>query len=90
MTHNIDPRTGLPEVPEGYFWRVKPSSGSYILVELRKKTWLGSTCVEWSVVRKDKASKYEIIFVAHYVMEKWHKVEPDLSHFYGDYPPKSL
>lgn len=39
----IDIATGLPELPEGFFWRVKANSWiEWYMLELRRKTWFGS------------------------------------------------
>lgn len=46
---DIDPNTGMPTLPEGYFWRVKKNSDSYWLldIQVRRQIWVGSILVSW-------------------------------------------
>lgn len=84
-----DPATGLPELPEGHFWRITRSAGDYLRVQIRRKLRLGSRVVAWSVVLKSKANPEEIVHAAGYAMrdlrqgKRWRE-------YLGDYPPKTL
>lgn len=88
----IDESTGLPELPEGYFWRVKESVGDYLRIQMRRRVFFWSEVVEWSGVNKNIASKFEIQMAAKHVLllvqEK--KVDPKWRKYLGDYPPKKL
>lgn len=89
----IDPKTGLPELPEGHFWRVKMGSLSINHLELRKKAWYGSRKLH------DRALFYydrnknvldpagEIERAATSIMNEF--IDP-WTDYYGDYPPKKL
>lgn len=88
-----DISTGLPKLPEGYFWRVRASSLQLTYVELRKKTWLGSRQVHRRLTNYyDKMGnvldpREEIVTRAVSIMKEFNDPwEP----FYGDYPPKKL
>lgn len=93
----IDNETGLPELPEGYFWRVKETykGSTYLRVEIRKRGLIGSRRIEWHPVEKSRASDFEIKRAAEYALvwknqggfdssgDRWKK-------FVGNYPPKKL
>lgn len=54
MTDDMWPLTGLPHLPDGYFWRItqdKPydySNVTYPNIEIRRRTWVSSRFVVWS------------------------------------------
>lgn len=94
----IDPATGLPEVEEGMFFRVKRSflAGGYWKVSLRKRVGLWSREVSsrtWAP--EDAINTYHILGgAAHALTDYWEKEEArkeknDTS-LLGDYPPKRL
>lgn len=90
---NIDDKTGLPELPEGYFWRVKESVSIFVDVEIRKKWWVGSRQVAWTSMYRSQLSKQKILECARYVLSKWRRdvtETNDSRALLGDYPPKSL
>ena len=94
----IDAQTGLPVLPNGYFWRVSLASDSYgffkfFEVELRKKWRLGSllelkkTCGHNRF--SDQVNRELIKGTAESVYVTW-KVEDAALKLTGDYPPKRL
>lgn len=94
----IDVRTGLPLLPEGYFWRVNLATDSYGVfkffeVALRKKRWLGSTLEikKTCHVRKygNVSNKERIKDAAKEAYVSWKREEEALN-MAGDYPPKRL
>lgn len=91
----IDPDTGMPVVPEGYFWRVKPGQMYAVIVELRRKWFWGFThCVEDTL--GDDLSEDGIRNLAAYVLNKWEqraiqkREREEIRALFGDYPPKKL
>lgn len=88
-----DVNTGLPELPEGYFWRVRIGSMHMTYVELRKKSWFGSLRVQRRRARYYDGDgevldpREEIITLAMSIMKEFN--DP-WTPFYGDYPPKKL
>lgn len=91
----IDPATGMPELPEGYFWRVKQGYAYAINVQLRKRV-MGrlSVVVENSV--NDDPTPWGVRNLAAYVLYRWEtstarkQEEAAIQNLYGDYPPKKL
>ena len=86
----IDPNTGMPELPWGYFWRVtKRDSRVWPLrVELRRRVWIFS--VEEGAAISD-ASKSEILNTASNVVRDWKATSKNgTARFLGDYPTKHL
>ena len=83
--------TGLPELPEGYFWRVVEIAAHITRVELRKKAWLGSrrvrSCRYYESYHTVREPGERILSCALGIMKEFH--DP-WAEFYGDYPPKSL
>ena len=90
---NIDETTGLPALPEGYFWRVRQGSLYMDHLELRKRIWFGSWKVHERVLpyydkdRKRLDPKETILRYARSIMGEFHN---PWDNFYGDYPPKKL
>jgi hypothetical protein len=97
---DFDAQTGLPAVPEGYFWRVKAPSrlGEYYTVQLRKRWRLvGSRTIGWTVISRGKISAAEVVDSACYALTYSNEI---LSHFgnlvpvrkdlVGNYPPKRI
>lgn len=75
----------LPELPEGYFWRITQGFGSeYMRIQIRQKLWLGSRLVVWTVVNRHRASYEKIQDLAGHVMTKF-RVEERWRAFPGDY-----
>jgi hypothetical protein len=93
----LDPNTGFPEVPEGYFWEINHSAlPGYYRLELRRKLfWIFSEQVEFTVVEPPLSSAL-LNEEAKYVLHKWEKAKhlatiEDASNAYvGKYPPKNL
>jgi hypothetical protein len=84
-----DPTTGLPELPEGFFWRVT-DEGKYSYVKLkktRKRFW--AKTVADSIMETRKVTKELIRSRAWSLLEGFRFEGPDADLF-GDYPPKSL
>lgn len=92
-----DPLTGLPEVPEGYFWEIKNSTLPGVLrLELRVK-WLRffSDRIGFGLLYPplSPASIHERGVI---VLEEWEQEKLDIaqesesSRYIGKYPPKNL
>lgn len=92
-----DPLTGLPKVPEGYFWEIKNSTLIGVLrLELRKK------CLRFFSYRTRFGLLYPPLSpaVIHergvIVLEEWEQEKSNLaqesesSRYIGKYPPKNL
>lgn len=84
-----DKSTGLPELPEGYFWRLRRSSLEYLRLEIREKRLIRSKVVTWSVIAKDDVSITEIQRTAILVKHSFKK-GTNWKSYLGDYPPKKL
>lgn len=90
---DIDIETGLPKLPENFFWRVREGSLSTDRVELRKKLRFGSVKVDSRVARyyaDDGAvldPRDEILRLAKRIFGEFN--DP-WTEYRGDYPPKSL
>lgn len=94
----LDKSTGLPEVPEGYFWRIKRwnyGHGPYSLrVELRRRLAFGlSVAVEDSLSRHTEEdilrSANQVLRLSAARIENRRTIN-ERDKFVGDYPPKSL
>jgi hypothetical protein len=84
-----DPTTGLPHLPEGFFWRVV-NTGKYSYVQLKKKRrYMGAKTVADSIIETRKLTKQIIRGRAFSIYDGFRFEGPDSSLF-GDYPPKSL
>lgn len=92
----IDAETGMPVLPEGYFWRVRADrdSSGYIDVQIRRKFWIFSRAVVSTCSSKKNVKSGETILAdAAYLVRNKFKTptEPKpWEHFLGDYPPKKL
>lgn len=87
---NINELTGMPELPEGHFWRITSGFGSeYLRIQVRKRRWLGSSVVVWTVVAKDEATPRKIRQRAASTAAKLSNPYRWVD-FVGDYPPKRL
>lgn len=87
----IDENTGLPELPEGYFWRVKSDIAGTKVHLMRKRKYLpgvsvGSTYIYLSPARTTQRA---IELAASDVLDALSEKEV-LRPFKGDYPPKML
>lgn len=81
----VDPDTGLPELPENYFWRVEEgytfSLYDYKHLQIRKKVWGGLFSVkkQWTVIHNDKFSKEKILDTANYILlhvyDPWNEID---------------
>jgi hypothetical protein len=71
-----------PELPEGYFFRVKADKVNDVIVELRKKLWIGSRMVS----RFDTARKSPDLPTVRHAMD-W--LQSSLT-FLGDYQNKKV
>lgn len=97
--HVLDPETGLPALPDGYFWRVRDANyKGHAYIELRSRYFIR----HWLFWKKEASSKIHdelvlspitrprILREAHDVIDA---VQANLVSDYsliGDYPPKSL
>lgn len=85
-----NPETGLPFLPEGYFWRVTRGTASkYVYVQIRKRRLIGSACVADSILSKGEVTAAKIRERAGFALKDF---DPDHNFraFVGDYPPKKL
>lgn len=90
---NIDSATGLPELPEGYFWRVRTGSLSRDYLDLRKKTWYGSKVIDNRVLRYYDGEGNVIeprVEILNRAKRIYGEFENPWDEYYGDYPPKKL
>lgn len=87
-----DSTTGLPELPQGHFWRVKKSIGPFADVQLIKKVWIFNRVVEWTSLYRYELTPSEIRSCADFILRyknPFGSRTGDTS-LYGDYPPKKL
>lgn len=92
----LDDDTGLPVLPEGYFWRVKrnrmngwPLMNDWPLdVQVRRKTWFGSILVHW--INCNKWTDAEILHQAAQcaALHLPGIIGPEDKRLLGDYPTK--
>jgi hypothetical protein len=90
---NIDETTGLPELPEGYFWRIKKFIAPYARVEIRRADKFFSTLIESGVLyRAETGDHKKIVDTAQFALKKWNEYRglSARESVYGDYPPKKL
>jgi len=84
----IDKATGLPALPDGYFWRVKRFGvGGYPLeVQLRHRVLFFSTLVASELSGNGRTSIFNAARNAH---QQW-RYSVATAEYVGDYPPKTL
>lgn len=90
----VDPSTGLPLLPEGYFFRVaKYRFGeSNLEVHLRKKTRFGSTMLysrDTVGLTPELTLKQTITQLAERIY-RLYREDLEIEALIGDYPPKRL
>lgn len=61
----------FPELPEGYFWRVHSDSFGFMMVDLRRKTWLGSRKEETGYVLEKPPVPSAIEEAARWALRKF-------------------
>jgi hypothetical protein len=90
----IDENTGLPALPEGYFWNVrKDLEGDYHVTIRRGWHYLLSYKVQGSFIIRRPLTKESLSEKAKYVYGKWQdrvRVRESDDSLTGSYPPKSL
>ena len=85
--------TGLPEVPEGYFWRIQQGAFSIYRIELRRKRWIGSARVDSAILdyydahRQVLEPRVEAFRKAQNIMKEFNDPWVELL---GDYPPRNI
>ncbi|HJX77288.1 hypothetical protein [Glutamicibacter sp.] len=100
---NIDPKAGLPELPEGLFWSVRYNSSiRWYELQLRKKKIIGSQKLVWRAMYVSELSEKRILELAEYTMSQPETIDhlkraqgldpkrPWEHKLLGDYPPKAL
>jgi hypothetical protein len=87
---NIDELTGLPELPKGYFWRVKMILNEFVVVQIRKRLLWGSCAIEEASLIRQDVGPQRIQAVAFLALDRWTRTRKDLGRYLGDYPPKKL
>lgn len=100
---NIDPNTGLPQLPEQLFWRVTYSrTMRWYELQLRKKLTIGSRKLGWWAMWPYEFKQSQILFWAKYAMGQTvvqdkiiratgAKISYDIDQLLlGDYPPNKL
>lgn len=87
----IDDRTGLPELPKGYFWRVtRGFCSEYVEVQIRKRVlFVFSRTVTYSTQNKARLNPYSLRSTAIHALRDFNP-ESDWKKYVGDYPPKKL
>lgn len=87
----IDQNTGLPGLPDGFFWRITRGAGSeYVELQIRRRRWFGSKkCADWPI-QKSRVSVRTILEAAQYALDRFDKSGKRHKRFVGDYPPKKL
>lgn len=95
---SIDTNTGLPELPEGHFWRVT-SGVDGMEVQWRKPTWYGSKVVGSteidvnsegvSICYNQAITPEDVLYNAKYVYKQQERYQKNRN-LLGDYPPKKL
>lgn len=87
----IDENTGLPELPEGYFWRVKADSAGTRVHRMRKRKLLPATSTGSSYIFPHLHGTVEqsIKRAARDVLND-NNNEESLRTYKGDYPPNKL
>lgn len=88
----IDTETGLPELPEGHFWRVLVRYNHHYRIQIRKEVKLfgfplGSEEISEQVMLE--LTRGEIRNRANELYHKTYKSDSQFA-LLGDYPPKSL
>jgi len=89
----IDPNTGLAELPEGYFWRVKlctnPFSDAALELELRKRVLrIFSTEIDFIYTTQKRLGEAANALASSFYRESEDRMySPSIL---GDYPPKKL
>ncbi len=90
----IDENTGLPSLPEGYFWHVrKDLEGDYHVTIRRGWHYLLSYKVEGLWIVREPLTRNNVSYKAQRVYDKWQtrvankSVDKELT---GSYPPKTL
>jgi hypothetical protein len=98
----IDTTTGLPAVPEGYFWRVAAPEGQsdYYSVELRlrgkrflsRSTKIGSHPVSRGDISEDEIFHAACYAVQHHkgILRHFERLDPVRADLLGNYPPKRV
>lgn len=90
---NIDETTGLPELPEGYFWRIKKDIYPFAQVQIRKQgRFFSYKKYSSPLYRSSLEYPRAIVKTAEYAIESWQRQNKILgdNDVYGDYPPKKL
>lgn len=94
-SHQMDDKTGMPAVPEGYFWRVKKNflGGGFWEVQLRQRgAFWSSRVTSRHYGAGDRIDREHILMGAAFALARWQESasNPDGSALLGDYPPKKL
>ncbi|KPC89906.1 hypothetical protein ADL27_38485 [Streptomyces sp. NRRL F-6602] len=85
---------GAPELPEGWFYRVRPALlPGMVRVEIRRRRFVGSEEVERSVGRLSQypTALDAVVESCRYAHRRWREREEchlDASALYGDHDPK--
>lgn len=90
--------TGLPELPEGYFWRVTARynhytgefAGLYVALMRREKRWWGGHS-EYEIMgdaERLEAGRNTVVVTAEAVYRRWQCARERVQ-YVGDYPPKT-
>lgn len=100
---NIDPNSGLPELPEGLFWSVRYSSTMrWYELQLRKKMAIGSRKLGYWAMWASEFNEKRILEWSKYAMRQPETTDhlkraqgldpkrPREHRLLGDYPPKKL
>lgn len=95
---DIDPNTGLPELPPGHFWRITEDWLFWEIKIKRRRGWLTFTVSSGTIHRHEDPgwTIYSATFeeylqgAARDLHHKTFRAPAIASKYLGDYPPKSL
>lgn len=83
----LDPKTGLPELPEGHHWEVSTAGSSGYLVTI----WRGRRRMQWTALHAlSDADIASAARTAHRAFLRYQRVEMAEKRLLGCYPPNKL
>lgn len=83
---DIDTATGLPALPDGYFWGVA-EGGTFLFIKLVKRGWINRTLKKSPIYKRDATPS----LIRHVAQDIYRETfDNNWQRYVGDYPPKSL
>ncbi len=88
---SVSSATGLPILPDGYFWRVT-TVYSHPMIQLRKRTWRGSKVIDDRHILPlyHEGTEAAIRYAAETLLTNRDASAVIQMRYSGDYPPKKL